>query len=146
MKKLFIYYSRTGNGETVAGYLSENGFDVLRVFPKKDLPKKTFPAMMVGGFKATLKKKAELEDFDHDLSAYDHIYLGSPIWNGRFSTILNTLVSELDLSNKKVTFVLYAGGGEAPKAVKRINQEFPNTEIIILKEPKKYPEELKKLD
>ena len=146
MKKLFIYYSRTGNGETVAEYLSDNGYEVRRVFPVKDLPKSFFFGMLSGGFKATLKKKAKLQEYDKDISSFDHIYLGSPIWNARFSCPLNELLSELDLTNKMITFVLYSGSGEAKKAVERINKEYPNAEIIILKEPKKYPEELKKLD
>ncbi len=145
MKKLFIYYSHTGNGEVVAEHFSDEGVEVRRVYPKKDLPKSFFFGILAGGFQATIKKKAKLNDFDSDISSYDHIYIGSPIWNARFSCPINTVLEQLDLSNKKLTFVLYSGSGEADKAVKRINKEYPNSEIIILKEPKKYSEELNKL-
>lgn len=145
MKKLFIYYSHTGNGEVVAEHFSDEGVEVRRVYPKKDLPKSFFFGILAGGFQATINKKAKLNDFDSDISGYDHIYIGSPIWNARFSCPINTVLEQLDLSNKKLTFVLYSGSGEADKAVKRINKEYPNSEIIILKEPKKYSEELNKL-
>ena len=50
------------------------------------------------------------------------------------------------LSNKKVTFVLYSGSGTGPKATEKINKLFKDATIIYLKEPKKYPEELIKLE
>lgn len=58
---------------------------------------------------------------------------------------LNTLLSKLDLNKKKVTFILYSGGGSAPKAIKKINKKY-KANIIELKEPKKYPDNLKKLN
>ena len=42
MKKLFIYYSNTGNGDVVANYLAENGYDIRKITPKKNLPKAFF--------------------------------------------------------------------------------------------------------
>lgn len=36
MKKLFIYYSLTGNGDNVANYLKENGWEIRKVEPKKN--------------------------------------------------------------------------------------------------------------
>ena len=95
---------------------------------------------------AGAKKKAALKEFDQDISNYEEIVIGSPIWNGAFTPAINSVLSLLDLSNKKFSFVFYSGSGEGKKAVKRINKEYPNTPYIFLKDPKKYPEELNKLD
>ena len=145
MKTLFIYYSYTGNGVVVAEYLKNNNIEVRPITRKKPLPKSFFFGVMTGGFLAGIKAKDKILDFNEDISEFEHIIIGSPIWNARISSPINTVLSKLDLSNKKVTFLLYSGSGEAPKSEKRIHKEYPEAEIIILKEPKKYPEELEKL-
>ena len=146
MEKLFIYYSYTGNGEIVANNLKDKGFDLRKVTPKKSLPKSFFWGVLTGGFLAGTKHKSKLVDFDSDVSKYDLVVIGSPIWNGRFCSPINTVLSKVDFASKELFFVFYSGSGEAAKAIKRINKEFPNAKYIILKEPKKYPDELKKLE
>ena len=146
MKKLFLYYSYTGNGDVVAEDFKKKGYDIRKFDTVKKLPKSFFWSMMVGGFQAGMKKKAKLLPFDTDISAYDEVVIGSSIWNASFTPALNALLAALDFSSKKLSFVFYSGSGEGPKAVKRLEKEYPNVPYIFLKEPKKYPEELKKLD
>lgn len=146
MKKLFIYYSFTGNGDVIADKLSKYNIDIRKIESKKRLPKTMFFQMMVGGFKAATKHKDILNDYDKDISNYDEIIIGSPIWFDRLSSPINRVLSDLDLSNKKVSFILYSSGGEAMAASERINKEYPNANILILQTPfKKYNEELDKL-
>ena len=146
MKKLFVYHSYTGNGEIVASIMKENGFELRKVQEKKKMPKSFFWSMMVGGFQAGAQKKAKLKPFDQDISAYDEVVIGSPIWNANFTPALNALLATLDFSTKKLSFVFYSGSGEGKKAVERLTKLFPNAPCIFLQEPKKYPEQLKKLD
>lgn len=145
MNKIFIYYSYTGNGKIVASCLQEQGYDIRRFTEKKKMPKSFFGGMMVGGFRAGLNLKGKLVDFDNDISNYDEVVIGSPIWNGKLTPATNAVLKALDLSDKKVTFVIYSGSGEGKGAVKKINKLFANATIIFLKEPKKYPEELEKV-
>lgn len=145
MKKLFIYFSYTGSGETVANFYKENGVEVRSVKRVKKLPKSFFGGMMVGGFLAGTKHKDKLQDYDKNVDGYDEIIIGSPIWNARISSPINRVLADLDLRDKNVTFVFYAGSGTGKKALKRVNKEYPNAKVIFLKEPKKYPEELSKL-
>ena len=146
MKSLFIYYSYTGNGEVVAEHLSNKGLGLRKVEIKKKLPKSFFWGMMTGGFLAGIKYKDKLVNFNNNIDGYDHIYIGSPIWNGRFCSALNGMLKQLDLKDKQVTFIFYAGSGEGKHALKRIQKEYPNASYLFLKEPKKYKEELTKLD
>ena len=145
MAKLFIYFSVFGNGELVSEKMKEKEYDVVKVIPKKKLPKSFFSLIMQGGFLAGINNKMKIQDLDIDFSSYDEITVGTPIWNGRISPPINTVIADETIKGKITAFVLYAGGGEAPKAIKRITKEFPNANIVILKEPKKYPEELEKL-
>lgn len=146
MKRLFLYYSYTGNGDLVAQVFENKGYDIRKIETVKSLPKSFFWAIMVGGFEAGIKKKAKLKDFDADISSYEEIVIGSPIWNGAFPPAINTVLAALNFSEKKVSFVFYSGSGEGKKAVKRLAKEYPNASYLFLKQPNKYPEELNKLN
>ena len=142
MNKIFIYYSRTGNGDFVADILREKGFDIRKIETvKKVLPDSFFLSMMVGGFKASIGSSPSLKEFNKNVEGYEEIYIGSPIWNARLATPTNSLLKELNLMDKKVTFVLYSGSGTSKKATKKISKLYPTARIINLQEPKKYPEE-----
>lgn len=145
MKKLLIYYSLSGNGDAVAAYLADRGFDVRKVEPMNQPPKKFFAQILRCGFNAGRKHCEPLRDFDPDVSAYDEIAIGSPVWNGRLSCPVNTVLRDADLSGKRVTFVLYSGSGGASKAEKQIRGRIPNAAILHLREPKKNSETLDRL-
>ena len=146
MKRLFIYYSLTGNGDVVANYLDNKKIEIRKVETKYKLSKHLLPAMMKGGFHALIGKKAKLINYDNDVSNYDEIIIGSPIWNSRLTPPINTVLKNTDLTNKKVTFILYSGSGFGKKATKKLSKKYPTSKIINIKEPKKYNEELKKLE
>lgn len=143
MKKIFIYYSLTGSGDLVADTLKSKGYDIRKVVSKYKYPKSFFWLMMVGGFRAGTNKKDKLIDFNTDISNYDEIVIGSPVWFDRVSPPVNTVLKELNLSGKKVSFIFYSGSGEANKASEKV-KTLGN--IIILKEPKKHKEELEKIN
>lgn len=146
MKKLFIYYSNTENTAFVAEEFAKRGYDVCRVHPQKELPRAFILQMLTGGYRAWRKKCTPLKKYETDISAYDRVIVGSPIWNGRISAPVNTLLCDEAVKEKVSAFVFCAGGGTAPKAVERLNAEFPGADVIILKEPKKHPDELADLN
>ena len=146
MKKLFLYYSYTGNGDIVAKEMEKRGFEIRKVEAVKRLPKSFFWAMMSGGFQAGFGLKAKLKEFDKNIEGYDEIVIGSPIWNGKFPPALNTVLKILPLKDKNVSFLFYSGSGEGKSALKRINKQYPNAKYVFLKEPKKYPDELNKIN
>lgn len=146
MKQLFVYYSDTGNGDAAAEYLKAHGCEIRKITPKKGLPKGFVAKILSGGYQALRSKKSPLLPFDNDFSGFDRVIIGSPVWNGRFSTPVNTLLGEPGLKGKELRFVLYSGSGEAPKAAKRISAEYPGSLAVVLKEPLKHPEELAKLN
>ncbi|MBO4736993.1 MAG: hypothetical protein J5627_00940 [Bacilli bacterium] len=142
MKRLFIYYSRSGNGDLVASILKEKGFEIEKVETVKNpIPKSFFFSMIVGGFKATVGTSPKIKELSVNPELYDEIYIGSPIWNARFATPTNSLLKELNLEGKKVTFVLYSGSGTSKGASKKISKLYPEARIINLKQPLKYKEE-----
>lgn len=145
MQKIFIYYSLTGNGDMVADYLKDKGYDILKVETSEVLPKNFILRILTGGYKAMINYCDKLENFDIDFFKYDEVVIGSPIWNSRISSPINTVLKELDLNNKKLTFILYSGNGKENKATEFIKEKYKNSLVINLMEPKKNKEELKKL-
>ena len=146
MKKLFIYYSLTGSGDLVAEFLKGNNFDIRKVTEKKKMPKSFFFMVLSGGFRASVGSKAKLVDYNNDVSGYEEIVIGSPIWNGRMPPAIKSVLLETELKDKKLSFVFYSGSGEGKKAEEKVKKEYPNASITFLKEPKKYPKELKKIE
>lgn len=144
MKKLFIYYSNSGNGDVAAKEMEKLGYEIRKVeTEKRAISKVFFFGILQGGFLAGVKAKTKLKDFDPNIEGYEEVVIGSPIWNGRFSSPINSVLAAL--SPAKLNFVLYSGSGEGKPAEKRINKEYPGAKITHLKDPKKYPEELNKL-
>ena len=145
MKKLFIYYSLTGNGDLVAEKLKEKGYELRKVIEKHKPSKKFFWMVLGGGFRAGLGLKGKLVNYDNDIADFENIIVGSPIWNGRFPPAINSVLAQTDFSNKKLTFIFYSGSGEGKKAEQKVRKLFPGASIIFLQEPKKHENELEKL-
>ncbi len=144
MKKLFIYYSLTNNGDIVADTLKKKGYEIRKVISKSKYPKNKFLMIMMGGYKATFNKKDKLLDFNKDINNYDKVIIGSPIWNDRLCSPINRVISLLDLDNKDIDFILYSASGNGNKAKEKIKDLY-NKKPIILKEPKKNNKELDKI-
>ena len=143
MSKIFIYYSLSGNGDFVADFLKKKGYAVRKAVPAKKPPKAFFFRILQGGFNAGRKYCEPLNGYDPDVSAFAEIVIGSPVWNGRLSCPINTVLRDTDLSGKKVSFVLYSGSGEAAKAEKQIRKILPEATILHVKEPKKNAEAMR---
>ena len=144
MKKLLIYFSLNNNGDKVADFFKEKDYDIRKVISKCKYPKSKFSLMMIGGYKSTFNKKDKLLNFDTDITNYDKIVIGSPIWNDRLSAPINKVISLLDFKDKDLSFVLYSASGNAGKAKEKIRNLY-GIDAIVLKEPKKNIEELTKI-
>ena len=142
MKKIFIYYSLTGNGDIVGDYLKEKGIEIRKVNTLEKLPKNFVFRIMVGGYKAMIGYKDKLDNFNGNIREYDEVIIGSPIWNSRLSSPINTVLNKLNLDDKKVTFILYSGSGKAKKAIETINNKYPEAKIVNLKNPLNNKEDL----
>ena len=144
MKKLYIYFSLSGNGDIVDDEFKNNGYEIRKVISKSKYPKNKFMLMMIGGYKSSFDKKDKLINFDSNISSYDKIVIGSPTWNDRISAPINGVLDLINLKDKDVEFVLYSASGEANTAKDKIKLLY-NKEAIVLKEPKKNKNELRKL-
>ena len=145
MKKIFIYYSLTGNGDVVASTLKDKGVDIRKIETLEPLPQNNILRILTGGYKAMKNYEDKLVSWDNSIEDYDEIFIGSPIWNARLSSPINTVLKNLKLDNKKITFVLYSGSGKAKKAESMLYSKYTGCNIVHLKEPKSNIEELQKI-
>ncbi len=139
MSRLFVYYSDSGNGDYVASIMQSKGFETLKIQTKKQLPESYFLKILVGGFAAMIKEKAPIENDLKVLKAYDTIYVGTPIWNGRLSTPINTVIDALE--SKRFSLICYSGSGKVKGALKRQLKSKRVDNIISLVEPLKNKED-----
>ena len=109
-------------------------------------PQKFFFCVLEGGFRAGMNLKGKLVDYNSDISNFDEVVIGSPVWNGRFPPAINSVLSETDLSNKKLTFLFYSGSGDNPKVLKKIYKNYKDANVVVLKEPKTHLTELSKIE
>ena len=137
MMRIFIYYSLTGNGDLVAKYYEANNADIRKVIVKDKVPKSFFGKIFLFGFLAGINHKSKLVNFDNNIRDYDEVIIGSPIWNDRLSCPINTVLDNILLNDRKLTFVFYSGSGTSSKAEKKVKKLYPNAKIINLKEPLK---------
>jgi menaquinone-dependent protoporphyrinogen IX oxidase len=122
--------------------MKELGFDVRKAESSFKLSRKFLPQMLKGGFSALIGQKPPLENYNCDVSNYDTVCIGSPIWNGRLASPVNTILEKTDLIGKKVIFILYSGRGFAKKAEEKIKKLYPDSAVINLAQPKDDPERL----
>ncbi len=144
MKKIFIYFSLSNNGDIIAEDFKKKGYEIRKVISKIKYPKNMLMSMLIGGYRSSFNKKDKLINFDNNLSSYEKIVIGSPIWNDRISAPINGVLDVVDLNNKNVEFVLYSASGIANNAKNKIKALY-NKDAIVLKEPKKNKDELLKL-
>lgn len=142
MSRLFVYYSDSGNGDYVASIMQNKGFEIMKIKPKKELPESYFLKILVGGFKAMLKGKEPIENNLSVLKNYSEIYVGTPIWNYRISTPINTVIDEL--KNTNFSIICYSGSGKVKKVVKQL-KNYRVENIISLVEPLKHKEDAVKI-
>jgi len=110
MKSALVYYSRTGNTESVAKRF-EN-MDYLRVEAKSDDP---------------YQKEVTLTNIP-DITGYDHVIFASPVHGFKLSSVMKAYINQLgDLSGKTIdTFVTHyfrfywMGGSQALKRMREL--------------------------
>jgi len=100
-KTIILYYSLTGNTKASCEAMQEAlGADIIEI---KDLRKRSGKW---GFFKTAIGslfgKHTKIEPENPDLSAYPNIILGSPIWTGKLSMAIRTLIDKNRFDEKKV--------------------------------------------
>jgi flavodoxin len=111
-KVLIIYYSLTGNTRSIGEMIREKtGGDVFEIETVRNYPAD------YSGIVAEAKRELETGDLPAlkksppDISSYDLILVGSPVWWYTVSTPVMRLLTQADFAGKKVSaFCTHEGG------------------------------------
>lgn len=135
--KYFIYYSNSGNGDLIASKAKEKGFEIIKIEPLKKIGKMNFFRILKYGGHAMFNKKMKIKDLNLSLKDDDEVIIGSPIWNDRLSTPINTLLSEYSFDKDTTKFILYPAGKTTNKSKQQIAKRGFKKEAIVISYPKK---------
>ena len=130
-KMLVLYYSQTSKTKGVAQEIATKlGADLEEIVPVE---------LYDGDFQATIERgKKELDEgifpeiqpLNVDVTQYDVIFLGYPIWFGTYAPPVITFLNQVDLSGKKLVPFCTFGSGGLESSVKDLAEAEPNAEIL----------------
>lgn len=112
MKSIIIYYSYSGNTRRVANALGaclkEKGeIEIAELKPKDESDK-----FIIQCRRAFMHEKASLEPLNFDLSQYDLICLGTPVWAFGPAPAMNAFLDKCTgLAGKRLILFVTFGGG-----------------------------------
>ncbi len=131
MKSLVIYYSLEGNTKLIADTIkNELNSDVLELRTKKQYPNKGFKKYLCGGKSVILKEKPKLLNKYIDISIYDKIFIGTPIWAGTYAVPFNTFFNEYKIKNKEIGLFVCHAGGRSNKCFDNLKKQLKGNKII----------------
>ena len=134
-KKLVTYFSASGVTKAVAEKLAQTlGADVFEIAPKVlytaadlDWRDKTSRSTVEMN---DLSYRPEMAEGDVDISAYDTVYVGFPIWWYIAPTIINTFLEKYDWNGKKIVLFATSGGSGWGKTVEKLEDSCKGAEIV----------------
>ena len=141
MKAIVIFYSLEGNTKLISNIIADEiNADILELKPKKDVTKNKFMKYLWGGKSVFMNEKPELINKIPDLSEYDTIIIGTPIWAGNYAPAINTFINKCEIKNKRIGLFVCHGGGGPGKCFDKIKTAYPKnkfTKTIDFKDPSK---------
>jgi flavodoxin len=116
MKGVIVYYSYTGNTAAAAMAIAgELGTDVVQV-EDVERPGK-FKAYINGGFAARKEESWPIKPLPINLSGYDTVFIGSPVWWGKQPPQMNAAIDQLSFAGKNVIIFVTLGGSSSKEAI-----------------------------
>ena len=134
-KKLVAYFSASGTTKKIAEMVAEAGnADLCEITPKVTyttadlnwMDKKSRSSVEMND----KKFRPEIVKADIDMSAYDTVILGFPIWWYVAPTIVNTFLESYDFTGKKIVLFATSGGSGFGNTVKELKPSAPGAEIV----------------
>lgn len=112
-KALIIYFTRTGNTELFANYIKEKmNIELFKIVPATPYPEDYNQMLQVCQNEQKNNLRPEIKDPLTDVSKYDTILIGTPLWYSHIPNIVMTQLEKLDLKGKTIyPFNTHGGSG-----------------------------------
>ena len=133
-KKLVAFFSASGTTKKVAQIIAEEvKADLFEIEPKIPYTKADLDWMNKKSRSSVemsdKKYRPEIMEKEIDMSSYDEIFLGFPIWWYVAPTIINTFLETYDFSGKKIVLFATSGGSGFGNTVKELQISAPGAVI-----------------
>ena len=130
-KSVVIYFSATGTTKSIAKRIAnKSNSDIIEIVPKEKYTNEDLDYN--NDCRANKEQnnniKPEIEN-TIDISKYDTIYLGYPIWWGKSPRIILTFLDNYDLSNKVIVPFCTSGSSAITGSVDELKNNYPNLNI-----------------
>lgn len=73
----------------------------------------------------------EIKQIDVDLSIYDEIFIGTPIWNSKGVPAINAFLQDDSICQKVTGLIITSGGGNIEKCVKALEEKLTNVKYQV---------------
>ncbi|MBN1871556.1 MAG: NAD(P)H-dependent oxidoreductase [Candidatus Omnitrophica bacterium] len=121
MKSLVVYYSRTGTTKKIAQAIARNlGGDIEEIIDKKDRRGPT--NYLIAGKDAATKRLTEIDDTKKDISSYDIVVIGTPVWAFTMAPAIRTFITRHKESLKNIAFFCTQGGAGSKRTFKDMEE------------------------
>ncbi len=134
-KKLVAFFSASGTTKKVAQMIADAGnYDLYEITPKEAYTKADLNWMdKKSRSSVEMNDKSfrpEIINTDIDMSIYDEIIVGFPIWWYVAPTIINTFLETFDFSGKKIVLFATSGGSGFGNTIKELQPSAKDADIV----------------
>lgn len=130
MKNLIVYYSRTGTTKKVAEALAEKTQGEV-VAINDNIDRSGPLGWLKSGKEGGAKKVISIDDINKNISDYDLVILGTPVWAGNMSSPVRSFIENKKDKIKKIAFFTTQGSSKEQKVFKEVNDLFGNNLVAI---------------
>jgi len=125
---LVLFYSRTGTNRIIAKEIAEElGAELSEIL---DLKRRSGPiGWLRSGYDAHRRRLTKIE-LKVDLMGRDPVVIGTPIWSGKMTPAVRTLLTENRLEGKKVAFFSVSGFGRPESAFEEMSTLAVGAELV----------------
>ena len=129
MRKLVVFHSYTGNTRLIVDKIKNKmECDVLELEPKESYSEDYQTVVDEYQNNETAKTVAELKEYNIDLSKYDEIIIGSPVWWYSITPVIRAFLKENDLTGKTV-IPFATNAGWLGRTLKEFKKLCPNSKV-----------------
>lgn len=133
-KSLVAYFSASGVTASKAKKLADKlGADLSEIRPVKEYSNADLDWLNKRS-RSTVEmndpeSRPEIQELDHDISGYEEIHIGFPIWWYTAPRIINTFLESADFTGKKIHLFATSGGSGIDRAVNDLKAQYPELDI-----------------
>ena len=130
-KALVVYFSRSGTTRLLAeGIARAMHADVEEL--KEQRSRRGLLGWLRSGYEGTYALSSETLPIEHDLSAYDLIFIGSPTWNKGLSSPVRGFLKQHHSDLPRVALFATCQGNGAANVIEQMSQLLPEPPLATL--------------